>query len=141
MVTEPERFSGLLGTEILDSSALTKYAAKEADWDEVEKHITSADSLELALKETSNALWKKLLKKEVELEAVKKIVKTLGETLWFLDQRTYMDRALEIASDHKITIYDSLFLACAEMEKSKLVSCDSRQLEVARKLGIETILV
>jgi len=128
-------------TEIIDSSALIKYAAKETDWLKIEKYIASADSLELALKETSNALWKKIQRKEIELESAKKIIKSLSETVWFLDQRRYMDRALEIATRYHIAVYDALFLACAEIENCKLVSCDGRQLEVATVLGIETIKV
>ena len=128
-------------SKIIDSSALTKYAAKEPDWLKVEKYIASADSLELALKETSNALWKKIQRKEMELESAKKIVRTLADTLWFLDQRKYMDRALEIATQYHIAVYDALFVACAEMESSKLISCDERQIEVANELGIETIKV
>lgn len=141
MATELDRLPGLFSSEIIDSSALTKYAAKEPDWEKVEKHITMADSLELALKETANALWKKIQKNEIELESAKKIVKTLSETVWFFDQRRYMDRALEIAAKHKVTVYDALFLACAEIEKSKLVSCDGSQLRIASELGIEPISV
>ncbi len=125
--------------EIIDSSALTKYAAKEPDWLKVERYIARADSLELAVKETGNALWKKIQRKEIELEAAKKIIRTLADSLSILDQRKYMDRALEIATSYHITVYDSLFLACAEMERSKLITCDKRQIEVADELGIETI--
>jgi predicted nucleic acid-binding protein len=126
---------------VIDSSAIAKYSSKEPDWSKVEKYITSGDTLELAIKETGNALWKKILKKEVELDTAKKIVKILSSTLSILDQHAYMDRALEIATRHNISLYDALFLACAKMENSKLVSSDARQLEVARELGIGTIEV
>lgn len=128
-------------SEIIDSSALTKYATKEPDWLKVERYIASSDSLELALIETSNALWKKILRQEIELESAKKIMRTLADTLWFLDQRKYIDRAFDIATQHHITVYDALFLACAQMENSTLISCDVRQLEVADKLRIERIQV
>ncbi|MDG7000908.1 MAG: hypothetical protein JRN15_17580 [Nitrososphaerota archaeon] len=42
---------------------------------------------------------------------------------------------------YRITVHDSLFVAYAEMENSDLVSCDSRQIEVAEELGIKTISV
>jgi len=77
----------------------------------------------------------------MELESAKKIITILYDTVWFLDQRRYIGRALEIATQYHIAVYDALFLACAEMEKCKLVSCDGRQLEVATELGIETIKV
>ena len=140
MLTEADRRRTLWesASEIIDSSALTKYAAKEPGWSDVEKYIPSGDSLELALQETSNALWKKIRKKEIGLETARKIVAILGETISFLDQRTYLDRALETASANSITVYEALFVACAEMENATLVSCDRRQLEVARELGIDT---
>jgi len=52
-----------------------------------------------------------------------------------------MERALEIATEHNINVYGALFLACAEVEKDKLVSCDFVRLEIARKLGIQTVKV
>lgn len=136
MLAEPEPVS-----EVIDSSAVTKYSTKEDGWRIVESHMIVADSLELAIKETGNALWKKMRRKEIELETAKTIVRTLTETLWILDQKKYIQRALEIANEYDISIYDALFVACAEIEKSKLVSCDARQLEVALKLGIETVRV
>lgn len=128
-------------SQIIDSSALTKYAAKERDWAKIEGYLASADSLELALIETSNALWKKIQKKEIGLESTKKIVQILSDSVWFLDQQKYVARALEIAVKYRITVYDSLFVACAEMENSDLISCDGRQIEVAEELGIKTISV
>jgi predicted nucleic acid-binding protein len=126
---------------LIDSSALTKYAAKEEGWENVEKYLSSADSLGLALVETSNALWKKINKKEIELEKAVEILQILAHSIWFLDQQKYLVKALEIAVRYKITSYDSLFLACAEMEESELISSDSKQLAVAKKLGIKNIVV
>jgi predicted nucleic acid-binding protein len=128
-------------SQIVDSSALTKYAAKEPDWEKIGGYLASADSLELALMETSNALWKKIQKREIDLETAKKIVQILSDSVWFLDQKKYVARALEIAVRYRLTVYDSLFVACAEMENSDLISCDGRQIEVAKELGIKTISV
>ena len=128
-------------SQIIDSSALTKYATKEPDWARIEGYLASADSLELALIETSNALWKKIQKREIDLETAKKIVQILTGSVWSLDQQKYVARVLEIAAKYRITVYDSLFVSCAEMENSDLISCDARQIEVAQELGIKTITV
>ena len=48
-------------------------------------------------------------------------------------------RALEIAAEHEITTHDSLFLACAKIEGLVLVSCDEKQLKIARLLRIDTL--
>ena len=128
-------------SQIIDSSALIKYVSKEDDWIRVEKHIATADSLELAIIETANALWKKIRKKEVDYESAKIIIQTLYDSIWLFDQRKYLNRAFEIATQFHITVYDSLFLACAENERGDLVSCDEKQIEVADDLGIKTISV
>jgi|SRR5579864_5236380 len=127
--------------QLLDSSVVSKFVLKESGWITVEQHIAGSNSIELALKETSNALWKKIVKGEVELDSAKQIIKILSETLWFLDQSRYLARALEIAAKHGITVYDSLFLACAQTEGLVLVSCDDKQLEVAGVLGIDTLKI
>lgn len=128
-------------SHIIDSSALTKYAAKEGGWDRIGEYLAKSDSLELALTETGNALWKKIQRKEVSLESAKTILRTLADSIWFLDERKYLERALEIANQYHVTVYDSLFLACAEAENSDLVSCDGSQIKVAGRLGIRTIAV
>jgi len=127
--------------KLLDSSALSKYALKEPGWSSIEQYLVGCNSIELALKETSNALWKKIIRKEVDIGSAKRIVRVLSETIWFLEQCKYLERALEIATTHQLTVYDALFLACAEVESQILVSCDKRQLVVAEALGIKIIRV
>ena len=139
--SNPNSLEEKVVSQIIDSSALTKYAAKEPDWAKIEGYLASADSLEIALIETSNALWKKIQKEEIDLKTAKKIVQILSNSVWFLDQQKYVARALEIAVKYRITVYDSMFIACAEMENSDLISCDARQIEVAQELGIKTISV
>ena len=58
MLTEPESLAQV--SEIIDSSVLTKYAAKEAYWLKVEKYIASADSLELAPQGNEQCLVEKI---------------------------------------------------------------------------------
>lgn len=128
-------------SQIIDSSSLAKYASKEPNWEQVEKYISSADSLDLAIIETSNAMWKKIQKKEIELEHASKIIKTLLDTVWLLDEKKYLQKALDISTKNHITIYDALFLACALTEHCYLVSSDAKQVKIAEELHIKTILV
>ncbi|MGI0081578.1 MAG: type II toxin-antitoxin system VapC family toxin [Nitrososphaerales archaeon] len=141
MNIEPTAATPVVTNKLLDSSAISKYALKEPGWQEVEQHLVGCSSIELALKETANALWKKIMKKEVELQSAKQIVKMLSGIIWCLDQAKHLDRALEIATKHKLSVYDALFLASAEAESYVLVSCDLRQLEVAASLGINSIRI
>jgi predicted nucleic acid-binding protein len=139
-----EKFSTFTGegtNQLLDSSAVSKFALKEPGWNSVEQRLAGSNSIELALKETGNALWKKIVRGELDLDSAKRIIQLLSETLWLLDQNKYLARALEIAAKHRISFYDSLFLACAQTEGLVLVSCDAMQLEVARLLGIESLKV
>ena len=88
--SNPNSLEEKVVSQIIDSSALTKYAAKEPDWAKIEGYLASADSLEIALIETSNALWKKIQKKEIDLGTSKKIVQILSNSVWFLDHQKYV---------------------------------------------------
>lgn len=125
--------------KLLDSSALTKYVLKESNWASVEQYLVGCNSIELALKEVGNALWRNIAKKEIDIETAKKTLRSLSKIIWILDQRQHLERGLEIASKYGVSVYDSLFLSCAESNGLTLVSCDGKQLAIARELNIRTI--
>jgi len=44
---------------VIDASAITKYVLKEEHWEQVRNYLTAEPcSLDLALAEVSNAIWK-----------------------------------------------------------------------------------
>jgi predicted nucleic acid-binding protein len=47
--------------------------------------------------------------------------------------------AVQIASANRLTIYDSLFLSLAQTLKAPLLSVDSQQVEVAKKMGLRVV--
>ena len=55
----------------------------------------------------------------------------------FIEQDTVIERAFELALKYELTLYDSLFIAAAEKTGATLVTCDSKQAEVARLLGLQ----
>ena len=125
----------------IDSSALVKYFSREEDWKKVEEEILKGTiSLDLAIKEVANALWKKTLNKEIRLEDAEEIVKDLikGETIKIENQDNYLSAALKTAVKNKITIYDALFIELARNTQTQLVTSDHTQAEAARKEGITT---
>lgn len=51
----------------------------------------------------------------------------------------YIDKAVEIAIDHALTVYDSLCIAQALHKKTPLLTSDEKQAKIAEKIGIYTI--
>ena len=52
----------------------------------------------------------------------------------------YIAEALEIALNHDISIYDSLYISLA-LKYGELLTCDARQAEVASKLGVKVYYI
>ena len=133
--------------KVIDSSVLTAYILKEHGWEELEKIVFQRPyTLPLAFKETLNAIWKRVrLLRDMDEATAKSILEDLVElsrTVLRIDrQEQYFPRALEISVEHGIPIYDSLFIAQAEGREAQLVSRDHAQLEVARLVGVEVLLI
>ncbi|MEM1914660.1 MAG: type II toxin-antitoxin system VapC family toxin [Candidatus Nezhaarchaeales archaeon] len=101
-------------------------------------------SVDLALKEFYNALWKSVnMRKHVSLDDVAKILDLfqsyVEKNMLIEPEVKYLGKAFEIALDHNITVYDALYVAQALQHGKPLLTLDQRQREVARKLGISTI--
>ena len=126
---------------IIDSSVLVKFFLKEPGWENVKEHIINSVGIELNIKELYNAIWKKNIMKQIILS--KEILKDLSEidqVITIVDQRKYMNIALEVAVANKITVYDSLFIAIAKAQNYRLVTYDVKQGEIAKKLDVKVIL-
>ncbi len=128
--------------KVIDSSALIKYIAKEEGWEEVEKHLKEGCvTLDLALKEAANALVKKMLREEVDLNTAKEIMLHMPKIVKITPQTEHFPKALETAIKHKLTIYDALFIALAMSINAPLLTSDRVQAEISKKHGVITILV
>jgi predicted nucleic acid-binding protein len=126
---------------VIDSSALIKYVLREEGWEIVETHIKEGCvTLELAIKETANALVKKVLKNEVATETAKKIIAHLPKIVRIVPQTEHFSKAVEIATKYKITIYDALFIALAVNFGQPLLTSDKKQAEISEKY-ITTALI
>ena len=130
---------------VIDASSIAKYLLREDNWEAVRKYLASeACSLTLALVEVSNAIWKHhVLYEEVSLEDAKKIFKALKklEDVVVLEPfEKYLNDAVEISIDEKITVYDALYVSQAKKFGS-LVTSDEKQKDVAGKLGINVEFV
>jgi len=76
-----------------------------------------------------------------EREVALELVKSIPRIVRMEPQGQLVPRALEIALEHSITIYDALYVALAERRGYELITCDSRQGGVAKKLGVRVLLV
>ena len=128
--------------KVIDSSALTKYLTKEKNWQKIEEFIKEGcATLDLAIKETANALIKKTLKKEVDAETAKEIIVRSPRIVKIMPQKEQFPKAMEIATKHKITIYDALFIALASNTNQPLLTSDRKQAEASKQYGVTPILV
>ncbi len=129
---------------VADSSVLIKYFSKEEGWEDAERVIElGVVTLELAVVETANALWKKVLRGEMSEEDAITIVEDLkrGDVIKLEDQGAYLEGAFGIAVRRRIPIYDSLFISLAKVRGLKLVTCDVKQGEVAAEEGVRVLII
>jgi len=128
---------------IIDASSLAKYVNHEKGWKNIESYlIEGCVTLDLAVKEVLNSIWKRYLRSEFKIEQAQNImfeflnnipVKTIA-------QNKYLADAIKISLKYKITIYDSLYLALAIREGLELITSDEKQYKVAISENLKTIL-
>ncbi|MEM3607705.1 MAG: type II toxin-antitoxin system VapC family toxin [Candidatus Bathyarchaeia archaeon] len=128
----------------IDSSSLTKYFSREDGWQKVgEILLEGAITLDLSIKEVANALWRKVLSQEAEVEDVEEILRDLirSDAIKIHRQEDYLIAAFKTAIKHRITVYDSLFIELARSAKIELVTSNDKQAEAAKKEGIDVVKV
>jgi predicted nucleic acid-binding protein len=128
----------------VDSSALIKYFTREDGWERVRELILEGViTLDMAVKEVANALWRRILQGEMGYEIALKIVKDLavGRAIPLEGEDKYVDKAFEIAVKSRVTVYDAMFIVLARELNLELVTSDRKQAEVATENGVKTMLV
>jgi len=130
--------------KVIDSSSLVKYFSKEEGWKLVKKAILDGVvTLDLAVKEVANALWKKVLRSEISIDDANKIITDLleAEVIKVISQDKYLTQAFKIAVENKITVYDALFIALAKEMNIELITSDAKQAEVAKEEGVSVRII
>lgn len=123
--------------KLIDSSVLIMYLAREEGWRAAREILREAvHTVELAFKEVANALWKKNRLGEVEGEIALELLKKSRGLVSSIGEKEFLDKALEIAIQHKITVYDALYLAAALSLNAEFITADREQARVAEKLGL-----
>jgi len=127
---------------VIDASVLAKYVSREEGWREARRLLSSgAYTVELAVKEAANALWKKALRGEADPAAVPEIAARLYRVVELLDQEEVLREAVEIALRRRVTVYDALYIAAAKKHGAVLATADRRQAEAAMEEGVEVRLL
>jgi Predicted nucleic acid-binding protein, contains PIN domain len=117
---------------------LVKIITKELGWEKLEELLRGGETLDLALVEVSNAIWKKtvllgMMKYEDSIIALKAVKELLPQLLVVHKSVDFLQRAMEISLKEKIPVYDSLYIALAEDKGEKLITGDKKQHDVAIK--------
>ena len=132
---------------VVDSSVIARFLLKEAGWESIKLILLERPyTLDLAVKEAANAIWRRArLLRDISpskaLTLLNDLLELRRHVLRIDDQSQYLLRALEIALNQGITVYDALFIAQASARKAKLVTSDRVQYEASLRLGVEAELI
>lgn len=130
---------------VVDASLIGAFILKEEGWEDYAGMLENALTVDHAIKEVSNAVWKAYVRRHIGLDDVKNKLEALkllfSKNLTTFSEMELLDEAMKIALSHRISIYDSLYLALALTNRTDFSSLDEAQLSVAKKLGVPIIQV
>jgi len=131
---------------VIDASALAKFILKEEGWERVADFLKAGTiSVDHVMKETVNAIWKRLIQREISFEDAKSMFEAMKEILnkavVIENEMNYIDEAFEISIKRNITIYDSLYIALAKKKKLELLTSDEIQTQTASLEGVHAMIL
>ena len=92
--------------------------------------------------EITNILWKYVkFNKMLRNEAAFLRSKFHGFPITFHDDALLLDAAWDISLAYDLTVYDSLYAALAQREKTTLLTADRRLADKAQNLGVATSFI
>lgn len=119
-------------TIVVDASVAVKWVIPEELSDQAESLRGRADRLlapDLLLPEAANALWKKLLRREITTrEAAQALDLLMTSGLDLRPSGPLLGRALTLAQRLRHPVYDCIYVALAQAEGATLVTADQRLL-------------
>jgi predicted nucleic acid-binding protein len=126
-------------TVVVDASVAVKWVIPEVLSDRADALRGRADRLlapDLLLTEAANALWKKLLRREIRArEAAQALDLLMASGLELEPSAPLLGRALLLARRLRHPVYDCVYLALARAEGATLVTADRRLLAQTTKGG------
>lgn len=129
---------------VIDASALIAFFLREEGWSELAKYMIRTVSLDHAVKEFYNAVWRavsinKRMSSKEALECISLFKNYLEKNMQLVREEEYLDGALEIALKEGITVYDALYISLAISQNKPILTLDRKQREVSRKYGVATL--
>lgn len=103
----------------------------------VERGLNQAIAPELLVAEAANVISKKRKSGELgDQESEDFFADLLAVPIRLFAHRPIAVRAFEIAQEHDLTVYDTLYLALAEEHGAVLFSADEKMMSVAERMGL-----
>jgi len=98
--------------KVVDASIISAFILKEPDWEELANIVSKATTIDHAMKETLNAIWKAYEKGYISREDAetkgKALIRLFDSNLEVVDEAQVIQEAFKIALSKNTTIYDSL---------------------------------
>jgi predicted nucleic acid-binding protein len=121
-----------MSNAVVDSSVVVKWVLAEEDSEQAERFLTDVMGdggqliiLDLALIETTNAVWKRHHRGLIDLAEARRYVRDLLTCPLQINSSSHLlDSALQIAAKYDHAVYDALFVALARELGSQGVTAD-----------------
>ncbi len=127
--------------KVIDASALSAIVLREEGWEDLLDLDDLFLSVDFAPIEAMNAVWKAAVRgriaEEDAFEAVSILLELVKGNIELRSSQSLSKEALRLGFRHNITIYDSLYVVLARMERLPLVSLDEKQRAVAALEGVK----
>ena len=135
-------------TLVIDSSVAVKWFVVEADQEQALAILDQDEELvapDLLLAEVANSLWRKARGGQITQEQVTKALTELGSLVTLVPVTdNLVIKAVVIASELEHSVYDCIFLACAQERSVPLVTADVKFLNklasVSRLRNVRSLL-
>lgn len=129
---------------VVDASLLAAFIRKEPGWERLAEYLKLCVTIDLALKEVLNAVWKDVaVRKTMGIDIAAQLMEILfsmvGVNIDVEPEIKYLPKAFEIALKTGVTVYDALYIALGMERKLPLATLDEKQAKAAQALGVKTI--
>jgi hypothetical protein len=132
-------------TLVVDASVAAKWFVREDLYDEAAElleHLDQLCSVDLLVLEVTNIAWKKLMLGAIPPAQAADMAKGIRASVPLLyPSGLFNERALELASKLRHSIYDCLYLACAEALDAALVTADHQFGRKAQASGLGKFVI
>ncbi|MEM0054336.1 MAG: type II toxin-antitoxin system VapC family toxin [Nitrososphaeria archaeon] len=119
--------------KVVDASVIASFILKEPEWRRLSEIILNSYSVDHAIKETLNAIWKAYKRKYISLEDAKikssATFELFNFSLNMVNENQLLKEAFDLACSTNLTVYDALYVALAKIKNAVLYTLDRKQAE------------